>query len=107
MALDPLMFRWFDRDAILCTDELATYNWFGGKMRRHMRVTHSAGQYAKTESGVRVHVNTAEGFFGLFKMALVGIHHAVSACTCTATSLSRPSDRTGVATTLASGLRAA
>lgn len=79
MALDPLMFRWFDRDAILCTDELATYNWFGGKMRCHMRVTHSAGQYAKTESGVRVHVNTAEGFFGLFKMALIGIHHWVSA----------------------------
>jgi hypothetical protein len=50
MALDPLMFRWFDRDVILCTDELATYNWFGGKMRRHMRVTHTAGQYAKTEN---------------------------------------------------------
>ena len=78
MALDPLMFRWFDRDSVLCTDELATYNWFGGKMRRHHKVTHSAGEYARSEWGVRVHVNTAEGFFGLFKMALVGIHHAVS-----------------------------
>jgi hypothetical protein len=27
---------------------------------------------------VRVHTNTAEGFFGLFKMALTGIPHAVS-----------------------------
>jgi transposase-like protein len=77
-ALDPLMFRWFDRDSILCTDELATYNWFGGKMRRHRKVTHSAGEYARTEGAIRVHTNTAEGFFGLFKMALVGIHHAVS-----------------------------
>jgi transposase-like protein len=77
-ALDPLMLRWFDRDAILCTDELATYNWFGGKMKRHHKVTHSAGEYARTEGGVRVHTNTAEGYFGLFKMALVGIHHAVS-----------------------------
>jgi transposase-like protein len=77
-ALDPLMFQWFDRDSILCTDELATYNWFGSKMKRHHKVTHSAGEYARTEGAVRVHTNTAEGFFGLFKMALVGIHHAVS-----------------------------
>lgn len=77
-ALDPLMFQWFDRDSILCTDELATYNWFGGKMKRHHKVTHSAGEYARTEGAVRVHTNTAEGFFGLFKMALLGIHHAVS-----------------------------
>ncbi len=78
MALDPLMFRWFDRSAVLCTDELATYDWFGGKMRRHPKVTHCAGEYARTEGAIRVHTNTAEGFFGLFKMALVGIHHAVS-----------------------------
>jgi hypothetical protein len=41
-ALDPLMFKWFNRDGTLCTDELATYNWFGAKMRRHHKVTHSA-----------------------------------------------------------------
>lgn len=77
MALDPLMFRWFDWNAVLCTDELATYTWFGGKMHRHHKVAHSAGEYARTEGVIRVHTNTAEGFFGLFKMALVGIHHAV------------------------------
>lgn len=77
-ALDPLMFQWFNRDSILFTDELATYNWFGGKMKRHHKVTHSAGEYARTEGAVRVHTNTAQGFFGLFKMALVGIHHAAS-----------------------------
>ncbi len=77
-ALDPLMFGWLDRGSILCTDELATYAWFGGKMRRHHAVRHAAGEYARTEDGVRVHTNTAEGFFGLFKMALTGIHHAVS-----------------------------
>lgn len=77
-ALDPLMFRWFNRDAILCTDELAIYNWFGSKMRHHHKVTHLAGEYTRTEGMIRVHTNTSEGFFGLFKMALVGIHHAVS-----------------------------
>lgn len=78
VSLDPLMFSWFDRGATLCTDELATYNWFGGKMRRHYAVTHSAKEYARTEDGVRVHTNTAEGFFGLFKRGIYGIHHHVS-----------------------------
>lgn len=40
VALEPLMFRWFDRESILCTDELATYNWFGRKMRQHHKVLH-------------------------------------------------------------------
>jgi hypothetical protein len=78
MALDPLMFKWFDPAATLCTDELATYNWFGAKMRHHFSVTHSAGEYARTEGTTRVHTNTAEGFFGLFKRAISGIHHHVS-----------------------------
>lgn len=77
-ALDPLMFQWFSRDAVLCTDELASYNWFGTKMRDHLRVTHSAGEYARTENGVRVHTNTLEGFFGMFKRGIFGIHHRVS-----------------------------
>lgn len=79
VALEPLMFGWFDRDSWLCTDELAVYDWFGSKMARHYRVNHSAGEYARTEPGTRVHVNTAEGFFGLFKRAIFGIHHHVSA----------------------------
>jgi transposase-like protein len=77
-ALDPLMYRWFDRDSILCTDELGTYKWFRSKMRRHHSVTHSAREYARTEGSTRVHTNTAEGFFGLFKIGILGIHHAVS-----------------------------
>jgi hypothetical protein len=78
VALDPLMFRWFDRTSILSTDELAVYDWFGSKMRRHYRVNHSAKEFARTEDGIRVHVNTAEGYFGLFKRAIFGIHHHVS-----------------------------
>jgi hypothetical protein len=78
MALDPLMFKWFDRDSVLCTDERATYPWFASKMRRHHTVTHSAGEYARTEGKLRVHTNTTEGFFGLFKIGILGIHHWVS-----------------------------
>jgi hypothetical protein len=78
MALDPLMFKWVDRASILSTDELAVYEWFDGKMRRHYRVNHSAKEFARTEDGIRVHVNAAEGYFGLFKRAIFGIHHQVS-----------------------------
>jgi hypothetical protein len=78
VALDPLMFRWFERSSVLSTDELAVYDWFGSKMRRHYRVNHSAKEFARTEDGIRVHVNTAEGYFGLFKRAIFGIHHQVS-----------------------------
>lgn len=79
VALDPLMFGWFDRDATLCTDELAVYNWFGAKMRHHYSVNHASGEYARSEGSTRAHVNTAEGFFGLFKRGIFGIHHHVSA----------------------------
>lgn len=67
MTLDPLMFRWFNRDSTLITDELAVYDWFGSKIRRRDRVNHSAGEYAREHDGVTAHVNTAESFFGLFK----------------------------------------
>ncbi len=77
-ALDPLIFEWVDRGSVLMTDELATYGWFGSKMRHHHRVTHSAREYARTEGATRVHTNTAEGFFGLFKRGIFGIHHNVS-----------------------------
>jgi hypothetical protein len=35
-------------------------------------------EYARTEGAIRVHTNTAEGFFGLFKRGIFGIHHQVS-----------------------------
>ena len=78
LALDPLMLRWFNRDSILCTDELASYNWFGTKMQQHLRVRHSARQYVRMVGNTKAHINTAEGFFGLFKRAIFGIHHHVS-----------------------------
>ena len=46
---------------------------------RHHSVTHSAREYARTEGTLRVHTNTIEGFFGLFKIGILGIHHWVSA----------------------------
>lgn len=78
-AIAPALWDWTRGAATLMTDELGAYRWIGRKMEAHHRVNHSQKEYARTTSGgLRAHVNTAEGFFGLFKMALVGIHHAVS-----------------------------
>ncbi len=47
-------------------------------MLAHHPVHHARGEYARTVGGTRAHVNTAEGFFGLFKRAIVGVWHRVS-----------------------------
>jgi transposase-like protein len=81
-AIDPALWAWTKGGATLITDELPVYRWIGRKMEGHHRVTHSKGEYARTDetrSGpLRVHTNTAEGFFGLFKRAVVGVWHQVS-----------------------------
>ena len=78
-AIAPALWGWTGKGgAILLTDELPTYRWIGRKMEAHHHVKHSAGEYARTEGAIRVHTNTAEGFFGLFKRAVVGVWHQVS-----------------------------
>jgi hypothetical protein len=78
-AIDPLLFGWLDRNSVLATDELGVYQWFGSKMRHHVTVKHNRGEYARNERGFRAHVNTAESFFGLFKRAIIGVWHVISA----------------------------
>ncbi len=76
----PALWGWTGKGgAILFTDELGTYRWIGSKMQAHHAVNHSRAEYARTEGGYRVHTNTAEGFFGLFKRAVIGVWHQVSA----------------------------
>ncbi len=77
----PLLWRWTNRgQAVLCSDELATYRWIGRNMLGHHGVHHARRELARTApGGIRAHVNTAEGFFGLFKRAIAGVWHQISA----------------------------
>ena len=77
-AIAPALWDWTRGAATLLTDELATYRWIGRKMEAHHAVNHGSKEYARTEGAIRVHTNTAEGFFGLFKRGIFGIHHQVS-----------------------------
>lgn len=87
-AIAPGLWGWTAGGTILMTDEPretnrfrgGAYRWIGRKMEAHHRVNHSREEYARTAApGLRAHVNTAGGFFGLFKHAVVGVWHQVSA----------------------------
>ena len=52
--------------------------WYRGQKNRQ-RVDHGRGQYARTaRDGQRVHVNSAEGYFIIFKRGLVGTYQHTS-----------------------------
>jgi hypothetical protein len=44
-------------------------------MEAHHVVNHARKEFVRSAGGIRAHVNTAEGFFGLFKRAIVGVWH--------------------------------
>jgi transposase-like protein len=70
MNLDPA--------STLHTDSAA---WYDNRTpaAKHERVNHSIKEYARTaEDGSRVHVNSAEGYFSIFKRGLVGTYQIMS-----------------------------
>jgi len=68
------------QEATLMTDELPAYTGVGREYGAHLRVRYSHDEYARTceETGLRVHVNTAESFNSTLKRAIVGVFHFVS-----------------------------
>jgi transposase-like protein len=58
------------KDSRLQTDESRLYTRVGREFTAHETVTHSKGEYARGD----VHVNSAEGFFGIFKRGMRGIY---------------------------------
>jgi len=71
----PLLWQWTGGgQAVLSSDELATYRWIGRKMEGHHVGNHARREFVRGQW----HVNTVEGFFGLFKRAIVGVWHWIS-----------------------------
>jgi hypothetical protein len=58
------------KESRLHTDESKLYPEVGRQFASHETVNHSAKEYARDD----VHVNSAEGYFGLFKRGLNGIY---------------------------------
>jgi len=62
-------------DARLITDDLPAYRSIGRKMSEHRIVDHGRRQFSL---GDGIHVNSAEGFIGMFRPAVQGTWHWVS-----------------------------
>ncbi len=58
------------KEARLHTDESRLYPRVGQEFASHETVRHTAGEYARGD----VHINSAEGFFGVFKKGMTGVY---------------------------------
>ncbi|MGA2753710.1 MAG: IS1595 family transposase [Terracidiphilus sp.] len=74
--LKPIVEQMVAEDAHVMTDSA---NALVGalKPRKHDRVNHYAGEYARYEDGVCITTNSVEGFFGLLKRGINGVYHHV------------------------------
>jgi transposase-like protein len=63
-----------DPKSRLHTDESRLYTQIGADFAAHETVRHAAGEYARGD----VHVNSAEGFFGVFKKGMRGVYQHCS-----------------------------
>lgn len=64
----------------LHTDGAKAYRspFIAGKVREHLSVDHSAGEYVRREETARVSTNFAENYFSQLKRSIDGTHHQVS-----------------------------
>jgi transposase-like protein len=75
-TLAPLLDAFVKVDAeLLCTDELKSYRKAALDTGLHHEVVRHAGTYVNGN----VHVNGVESFWSLFKRAIIGVYHRVSA----------------------------
>jgi len=70
----PLAREYVLPETLIYTDEYAAYERLGRTGYTHKRIRHSARVYVEGDT----HTQTIDGFFGLFKNAVRGVHHGVS-----------------------------
>lgn len=70
-TVQDVLFRNVDRKSDLLTDEANYYKASGEEYASHKTVNHGRKEYAR---GFGIHVNTLEGYFGLFKRGMKGVY---------------------------------
>ncbi len=63
-----------EKDAVIMTDEFRSYWGLSKEFKEHNVVEHGRREYARGN----IHVNTAEGFFGVLKRGINGVYQHVS-----------------------------
>lgn len=68
----PVVYANIDRETYVLTDESAVYRHveLHGDFLGHGRVNHKAGEYVRG----RIHTNTIEGYFSIFKRGMKGVY---------------------------------
>jgi len=69
----PIMLKNIDRNSTLHTDGAQVYK-FTGVTDRHESVDHNKEYVRDGRDGAKVHTNTLEGFFSIFKRGMVGTY---------------------------------
>jgi hypothetical protein len=60
------------RESTLNTDEASVFMRPGRRFQKHETVTHSAEEYVRyLKDGTKVHTNTVEGYFSIFKRGMI------------------------------------
>ena len=76
----PTVMKNIDRESHLMTDEAGQYIRVGKRFAAHSSVDDSREEYAYTDrvTGITASVNSAEGFFSIFKRGMMGIYQHCS-----------------------------
>ena len=76
----PIVRENLSREARLMTDESNLYTGADKDFAAHKTVDHSREEYAYTDrkTGERVHTNTVEGYYSIFKRGMIGIYQHCS-----------------------------
>jgi transposase-like protein len=62
------------KESAMMTDESGIYRRLGGEFASHDFVTHSKDEYVRYESEKRIHTNTVEGYYSIFKRGMKGVY---------------------------------
>ena len=70
----PALYKHVDPKSALHTDGAQVYEGLPGAAAKHEAVDHKKQYVRKNKDGVKVHTNTLEGYFSVFKRGMVGVY---------------------------------
>jgi transposase-like protein len=73
-TLRPILQAHVDAATFIMTDEGGAAKKIGSEFDRHGSVNHGIGEYVRGD----IHINTAEGYFSVFKRGIYGTFHHIS-----------------------------
>jgi len=73
-TIKPVLNEYINKSAHVITDGFGAYNGINKNFSDHSIINHNLGEYVNG----RIHTNTIEGFWSLFKRGIIGTYHSTS-----------------------------